>query len=51
MLVSRSLPFDPQAADVGIARAVGTVGIPGAVGIVDGVLGERKAVAAEGVIR
>ena len=51
MLVSRSLPFDPQAAAVGIGRAVGTVGIAGAVGIVDGVLGIRRAVATVGVTR
>ena len=40
MLVFRSLPFDPQAAAVGIGGAVGAVGIAGAEGIVDGVLGE-----------
>ena len=45
VLVSRSSSFDPQTAAVGIGRAVGTVGIPSAVGIVDGVLGERRAVA------
>ena len=42
--VSRSLPFNPQAASVRIGRAVGTVGIAGTVGIIDGVLGERRAV-------
>ena len=51
MLASRSLSFDPQAAAVGIGRAVGTVGTARAVGIGDGVLGERRAVAAVGVTR
>ena len=47
MLASRSLPFDPQAAAVGIGRAAGAVGIARAEGIVDGVLGERRAVAVD----
>ena len=50
MLASRSLSFDPQAAAVGIGRAVGTVGTARAVGIGDGVLGERRAVAAVGLL-
>ena len=50
-LAEGSLPFDPQAAAVGISRAAGTVGIAGAEGIVDGVLGERRAVAAVVVTR
>ena len=51
MLASRSLSFDAEAAAVGIGRAAGTVGIAGAVGIVNGVLGEWRAVAAVGVTR
>ena len=49
MLVSRSLPFDPQAAAVGIRWTAGVVGIPGAEGVVDRVGRERRAVAAVGV--
>jgi hypothetical protein len=43
MLASRSLPFDPQAAAVGIRGTAGAIGIPGAEGIVDRVRGERRA--------
>ena len=50
MLVSPSLPLDPQTAAVGIGRAVGAIGIAGAKGIVDGVWGERRAVAAVGLL-
>ena len=51
VLASRSFPFDPQAAAVGIGRAVGTVKISRAEEIVDGVLGEWRAIAAVGVTR
>ena len=44
-LAEGSLPFDPQAATVGIGGTVWAVGIAGAVGIVDGVRGKRRAVA------
>ena len=37
--------INPQAAAVGIVRAVGTVGTARPEGIIDGLLGERRAVA------
>ena len=51
MLASRSLPFDPQAAAVGIGRTVGTIRTASPEGIVDGVRRERRTVAAEGITR
>ena len=45
MFVPPSLSFDPQTAHVGIGRTVGTIRTTRAVGIVDGVLGEWRAVA------
>ena len=49
MLAARSLPLDPQVAAVGIGGTVETILAARAVGIVDGVMGERRAAAAEGV--
>ena len=45
LLASRSLPLDPQTAPVRISRTVGTIRTPCPEGIVDGVLGEWRAVA------
>lgn len=41
-----SLSFDSQTATIGIGGAIGAIGIPCAVGIVDGVWRERRAVPA-----
>ena len=46
-----SLPFDPQAAAIGIRGTTRVVRIPGAEGILDRVRRERRAVAAVGVTR
>ena len=51
MRASRSLPLNPQATAVGIRGTVGTIRTASPEGIGDGVLGKRRAVAAEGVAR
>ena len=43
--------FNPRAAAIGIGRTVGTIRTTSPIGIVDGVLGEWRAVAAVGVTR
>ena len=45
MFVSRSLPFDPQAAAIGIGRTVGTIRTAGAELVIDRVGRKGRAVA------